>query len=183
MNRQLYFTDIEKFLFVTWLSLAWPIAGKCDDGRFPSSAELPVQAGLPDPLVMLDGRKVTTREMWIKERRPELIGLFQHYMYGQIPPRPEAVAGRVERVDVNAFGGKATLSEVTIRFGQSEVPPIHLMLVVPNKHLGLAPVILGMNYFGNHTLVLDPRVRLAENWMPERGVGVVENRATETSRG
>ena len=132
---------------------------------------------------MLDGRKVTSREMWIKERRPELIRLFQHYMYGQLPPKPEAVSGKVERVDVSSFGGKATLSEVTIRFGPPEVPPIHLMLVVPNQRTAPAPVILGMNYFGNHTLVHDQRVRLADNWMPERGAGVVENRATEASRG
>jgi hypothetical protein len=40
-----------------------------------------------------------------------------------------------------------------------------------------------MNYFGNHTLLHDQRVRLADNWMPERGVGVVNNRSTEASRG
>jgi hypothetical protein len=52
-------------------------------GDLPNPAELLVQTALPDPLVMLDGQKVTTREMWFKERRPELIRLFQHYMYGR----------------------------------------------------------------------------------------------------
>jgi len=66
---------------------------------------LPAQTRLPDPLVMLDGRKVTTREMWLNERRPELIRLFQHYMYGRLPPKL-AVAGKVERADAAAFGGK-----------------------------------------------------------------------------
>ena len=47
---------------------------------------------------MLDGRKVTTPEMWTKERRPELMRLFQHYMYGQLPPKP-ALSAKVERVD------------------------------------------------------------------------------------
>ena len=132
---------------------------------------------------MLDGRRVTTREMWFNERRPELIRLFQHYMYGQLPPKPAAISNRVERVDATAFGSKATLTELTIRFGPPEVPPIHLMLVVPNQRSAPAPVILGVNYFGNHTLLHDKRVRLADNWMPERGVGVVDNRATEASRG
>ncbi len=40
---------------------------------------------LPDPLVMQDGRKVTSPEMWNKERRPELIGLFKDYIYGRVP--------------------------------------------------------------------------------------------------
>lgn len=149
----------------------------------PKPADLPAQTGLPDPLVMLDGRKVTTREMWMNDRRPELIRLFQHYMYGQLPPKPTTVSGKVERVDEKFFGGKAVLSEVTLAFEPTEIPPIHLMLVVPNKRARPAPVVLAINYFGNHTLVHDKNVRLADNWMPERGAGVVANRATEASRG
>ena len=183
MNRQHHFARGMNFSFVALLSLALAGAGQGNDDGFPSPADLPAQSGLPDPLIMLDGRKVTNREMWVKERRPELIRLFQHYMYGRLPPRPKAVSGIVARVDVSAFGGKATLSEVTIRFGPPEVPPIHLLLVVPNRRTAPAPVVLGMNYFGNHTLLHDRRVRLADNWMPERGEGVVENRATEASRG
>ncbi len=146
------------------------------------STDLPVQAALPDPLIMLDGRKVASVEMWRNERRPELIRLFQHYMYGQLPPKPANVTGTVERVDEAAFGGKATLSEVTLAVGPPEVPAIHLMLVVPNKRSRPAPVVLAINYFGNHTLVHDKNVRLADNWMPERGQGVVTNHATEASR-
>jgi (4-O-methyl)-D-glucuronate---lignin esterase len=150
---------------------------------FPKPSKLPSQQALPDPLIMLDGRTVTTPEMWMKERRPELIRLFQHYMYGQLPPKPAAVSGKVERVDVAAIGGKATLSEVTLTIGPAAMPPIHLMLVVPNGRTSPAPLLLGINYLGNHTLVHDPKVRLPDNWMPERGAGVVTNRATEASRG
>src|SRR5437667_10449361 len=87
---------------------------------FPEPADLPINTSLPDPLVMLDGRKVTSREMWFKERRPGLIRLFQYYMYGQLPPKPESLSSKVERVDAAAFGGKATLSEVTLKFGLPE---------------------------------------------------------------
>ena len=48
-----------------------------DGAALPKPADLPVQTSLPDPLVMLDGRKITSREMWFTERRPELIRLFQ----------------------------------------------------------------------------------------------------------
>src|SRR4051794_18770571 len=183
MNQRRHFARGTNFSFVAMLSLVLASGGQSNDDGFPSPADLPAQSGLPDPLVMLDGRKVTGRGMWIKERRPELVRLFQHYIYGVLPPKPKAVSGTVERVDVNAFDGKATLSEVTIHFGPPEVPPIHLLLVVPNRRTTPAPVILGMNYFGNHTLVRDKRVRLADNWMPERGEGVVGNRSTEASRG
>ncbi len=40
---------------------------------------------LPDPLVMQDGRKVTSAEMWTKERRPEIMNLFKDYIYGRVP--------------------------------------------------------------------------------------------------
>ncbi len=152
-------------------------------GRFPPVSELASETGLPDPLVMLNGRRITTREEWIHQRRPELVRLFQHYMYGLLPPRPQAVSGRLEREDRDALDGMATLREVTVTFGPPELPPIHLMVVIPNRRQSPVPVVLGMNYFGNHTLVRDPQVRLSTNWMPERGEGVVNNRSTEASRG
>ena len=158
------------------------------DAGLPKPADLPAQTSLPDPLVMLDGRKVTTREMWLNERRPELIRLFQHYMFGRLLPKV-AVAGKVERADAAAFGGKATLSEVTLTFGPTGVPPIHLMLLVPNKRTRPAPLVLALNYMGNHTLVHDKKVRLPDNWMPEWpntgawGANVVGHRATEAGRG
>jgi (4-O-methyl)-D-glucuronate---lignin esterase len=168
IKQRSHFSLVANFTLVALLWLVSASDCQADESGLPSPADLSAQSGLVDPLVMLDGRKVTTREMWIKERRGELIRLFQHYMYGQLPPKPKEVSGKVERVDVNFFDGKATLSEVTIRFGAEKIPPIHLMLVVPNKRTVPAPVILGMNYFGNHTLVRDRRVRLADNWMPER---------------
>src|SRR5262245_3687204 len=183
LNRRRHFALSTRFTCGLLAFLSMASDGQSHYGGLPRPADLPAQAEFPDPLVMQDGRKVTNREMWITERRPELARLFQHYMYGQLPPKPQAVSGKVERVDVNFFDGNATLSEVTIRLGTAEITPIHLMLVVPNKRTAPAPVILGMNYFGNHTLVQDQRVKLADNWMPARGAGVVENRATEASRG
>ena len=40
---------------------------------------------LPDPLVMNDGRRVTTAEMWTNERRAEIIDLFKDNIYGRVP--------------------------------------------------------------------------------------------------
>lgn len=156
-------------------------------GEFPKVADLPRQESLPDPLVMFDGRKVTTPEMWRNERRPELLRLFQHYMYGQMPPKPQITAN-VEQVDRTYFGGKAILSEITLTFGPKGTPPIHLMIVAPNQ-AAPAPVVLDLNYFGNHTLVTNTQVRLPDNWMPGWGgegamsAKVTNNRATDAGRG
>jgi hypothetical protein len=80
--------------------------GQPDESGVPLPAHLPAQAGRLDPLVMQDGRKVTKREMWLTERRPELVRLFQHYIYGGLPPKRQAVFGKVERGDANLFDGE-----------------------------------------------------------------------------
>jgi hypothetical protein len=40
-----------------------------------------------DPLTTSDGRKVTTPELWVRVRRPELLRLFETEMYGRVPSR------------------------------------------------------------------------------------------------
>jgi hypothetical protein len=150
---------------------------------FPEVAKLPAHPELPDPLVMLNGERVTSKQQWFDKRRPELKELFQYYMYGYLPPAPEKIESKVEREDRQAFAGKATLREVTIAFGPPEVPQIHLLLLIPNERARPAPVFLGMNFSGNHTLVTDPAVPLPTSWMEGRGPGVKNNRATEAGRG
>ena len=40
---------------------------------------------LPDPLVLKNGQKVTTAEMWWNERRPEIVEDFDREVYGRVP--------------------------------------------------------------------------------------------------
>src|SRR3989442_16024843 len=96
----------------------------------PSMARLIPQEAMPDPLVMTDGRRVTTKAQWNRERKPELKRLFQEYMYGYVPA-PAKIHAKVEREDSQALGGKATLREVTINLGPKGTRPIHLLLVIP----------------------------------------------------
>jgi hypothetical protein len=149
----------------------------------PAPSELPADPALPDPLRMFDGRPVTTREQWERERRPELKRLFQHYMYGSMPSPPEKVLAAVEREDRQALGGKATLREVTLRIGPEGTRPIHLLLLLPNARTGRVPAFIGLNFCGNHAVVNDPHVRVPDGWMYPGYPGVVENRATEAGRG
>jgi dienelactone hydrolase len=152
-------------------------------GDFPPVEKLPSRPELPDPLVMLDGTRIATKEDWVQKRRPELKNLFQHYMYGYFPPRPEKMDFQVGRVDPKALGGKATLKEITIAFGPPGTPKMQVLLFIPNKRQGPAPVFLGMNFNGNHTVVADPKVPLPVTWVPKNAKGAKDNRASEDSRG
>src|SRR5215472_3591759 len=37
---------------------------------------------IPDPLAMNNGQKVTSPKMWSDQRRPELVDMFETYVYG-----------------------------------------------------------------------------------------------------
>jgi hypothetical protein len=147
---------------------------------FPGPKDLPSRPELPDPLVMFDGSKVATKDQWVEKRRPELKALFQHYMYGTIPPAMRVTA-RVLHEDARAFGGKATLREVAL----AALPghEFRLLVVVPNGRKGPAPCFVGPNFSGNHTLVDDPKVAIPADWMYPGRPGVRDNRATEEGRG
>lgn len=151
--------------------------------EYPAPSDLPVRAELPDPLVTFDGRKVETPKQWEEERKPELRALFQHYMYGFLPPaRP--VSSAVRRTEVASLGGKATLREVTLTFSGPSGPAIDLLLVIPNRRSGPVPVFVGLNFTGNHSLLEDPEVSIPRAWMRQgKGEDVAKNRATEKGRG
>jgi dienelactone hydrolase len=150
--------------------------------EFPNPEQLPSRPELPDPLVMLDGTKVATKEDWFNKRRPELKALFEHYMYGKLPA-PMKISAKTRYEDPKAFNGKATLREIDIGLGEPVCATIHLLLVVPNQRKGPVPVFVGLNFSGNHALVTDKNVLLPTMWMYPNKVGVKDNKATEEGRG
>src|SRR5436190_256378 len=83
------FSVASRFLLMAIVLAA--TAGNLGAAPFPDVSKLPIQRELPDPLVMFSGQRVTTKEQWFKERRPELKALFQHYMYGYMPAAPDKI--------------------------------------------------------------------------------------------
>ncbi len=153
--------------------------------EFPDVAALPSRPELPDPLVMLDGTKVTTAEDWVARRRPELKQLFQHYMYGFLPPKPQKmVVEQVLFTDDRFLDGKATISESRLAFfGPDLKHRLHVMLVVPNKRSGPVPVFVAMNFCGNHAIANHPQIHVPESWVYKSCGGSVNDHATEAGRG
>jgi hypothetical protein len=150
---------------------------------FPTMEKLPANHGWPDPLQMLDGTKIKSKRDWEEKRRPELKAIFQHYMYGTLPPRPRRVDFKVEGVHRDFLGGAATLKLVAITFGSAESPRIELMVVTPNAQARPVGIFLAMNFCGNHALTTDPRVPLARGWLYNSCKGCTNNAATEAARG
>ena len=171
------------FCAVGWLCGVLTFAGIAAAAEFPPFEKLPVRAEPPDPLLMFDGSPVRTKEDWFQKRRPELKALFEHYMYGTAPAAPEKVEATVVRTDAKALGGKATLREVTLKFGPPSAPPMHLLLIVPNERKQAAPVFVGLNFCGNHAVLDDPQIALPPQWVYKSCAGVENDHATDKGRG
>ena len=98
---------------------------------FAGIDQLAASPALPDPLVMGNGRKVTTARDWNNERRPELKALFAHYMYGEIPPKPSRRNFDTRVVDKKFLNGAATLKLAQLLSVQTPVRAIALIANEP----------------------------------------------------
>ena len=62
---------------------------------------------LPDPLVLKNGRKVTSAAMWWKQRRPEIVEDFDREVYGRTPKDTPKVKWEVAGTTSETNGGPA----------------------------------------------------------------------------
>ena len=59
-----------------------------------------------------------------------------------------------------------------------------VLIYLPHDAKKPTPTFLGLNFSGNHAVHPDPQITLSRRWMrPDPRRGVVNNRATEKSRG
>ncbi len=139
---------------------------------------------LPDPLLLENGRRVTDARTWVTQRRPEILELFTTQVYGRSPAPRKDMHFEVTDVDKNALGGKALRKQVTVYFSADRHgPQMDILIYLPAKAKGPTPTFLGLNFYGNHTINADPGIKLSTSWMRSGGKGIVDNRATEQSRG
>ena len=138
---------------------------------------------LEDPLRFLDGRKVTAAN-WA-ERRKEILGIFAREMYGAEPPAPEAVVTELADEKVGAAAGFAIRRQYRMWFRKDRSGPcVNWIVWLPRFAKGRVPVILFLNYRGNHELVPDADIPLMQGWSRNgKAYFIVEHRASERTRG
>jgi hypothetical protein len=69
---------------------------------------------LPDVLTLKNGKKVTTADMWWKERRPELIEDFEREVYGRIPKNIPKVSWIVKITDREFVGRTPVIAKMLV---------------------------------------------------------------------
>jgi hypothetical protein len=120
---------------------------------------------LEDPLAFADGTKLTSPEQWPR-RRAEILDIFAREMYGQEPPKPEALV--VEKVEEcpEALAGFAVRSQYQMWFKQDKSgPSVRWIVFRPRYAKQPVPVILFLNYRGNHELVYDQEIPVPQGWV------------------
>ena len=132
---------------------------------------------VPELLRFGDGRAVAAAD-W-PERRREILGVFAREMYGREPPAPEAFEWEVVEEGPTAAGlGIRRQCRVWFRSDRTG-PYLDWLVIIPNRLQDLepqipdgrvvcenpakVPVVLFLNYRGNHALLDDPEVVVPAN--------------------
>lgn len=139
---------------------------------------------IPEVLRLAKGIKVKTVDEWERIRRLEILELFRKNMYGYAPEHPGNISFHVLSSDDGALGGKATRRQVRVYFDTDTTVRMDILMYLPVNRRQPVPVFLGLNFYGNQTISHDPEIIITDQWVPaNEDFGVVDNRATEASRG
>ena len=138
---------------------------------------------LEDPLTFADGRKVKNAADWAVRRR-EILDIFAKEMYGEEPPEPEALITELQD-EKKTVDGHAIRRQYKMWFkADKSGPSLNWIVWIPTFAAKPTPVILGLNYRGNHELVSDADIPVQQGWTRAREkYGVTNNRSSEKSRG
>jgi 6-phosphogluconolactonase (cycloisomerase 2 family) len=108
---------------------------------------------LPDPLVLKNGEKVTTAEMWWQQRRPEIVEDFDREIYGRVPANTPKVNWEVVSATRTNDGNIPVITKKLVGHVDNSsftniTVNIDLTLTTPANAAGPVPVIMqfGFNF-------------------------------------
>jgi hypothetical protein len=123
-----------------------PLRKALKTGHISNYDELKVTPySLPDPLVLSNGRSVQNADTWTKQRRLELIKLYETEIYGRVPANAPKVTWEVGEVDREWRNGTAVRKKLVAhaRAG-SEERQFNVWLYTPAKATKPVPVLLSI---------------------------------------
>ena len=102
---------------------------------------------LPDLLTLKNGKKVTTPEIWWKQRRPEIVEDMEKEIYGRLPKKIPSVKWTVDISEKEYIGFTPVIAKkLTGHVDNSECPlidvNISMILVTPAMAKGPVPVLM-----------------------------------------
>ena len=139
---------------------------------------------LPDPLKTSAGKTVASKKVWKQERRPEILELFRAHVYGRTPVAHMKLGFDVFDEDVKALEGKAIRKQVTIEATcDKKRLRMELLMYLPvSAKQNPVPVMVLLNFGGNHTIAPDPAIVLTKSHVREKFSPPEEFRGSKQSR-
>ncbi len=106
---------------------------------------------LPDPLVLKNGKKVTSAKMWWKQRRPEIVEDFDREVYGSMPANTPKVNWEVTEIKNDTVGKYKVITKTLVGHVDNTSYPsitvdIKLSLTTPANANGPVPVIMEFGF-------------------------------------
>jgi len=104
---------------------------------------------LPDVLKLANGQPVGDADTWFKQRRPEILKLFQTEIFGRIPDNTPKVRWEVASTEPGAMNGTAIMKKVVGHMSDKpNGPRMNVTMYIPAKATGPVPVILTITFGG-----------------------------------
>jgi hypothetical protein len=179
-RRELIDKAICLFVLVVMIGLAGRSQGmetNVDESKVPAYT-------LPDVLQMQTGRKVKSAEEWTKIQRPYIYRLYEENQFGRFPSIKLPLMYRILELNKHAINGLATRKQVRLYLHPQDTTVFtDVLIYLPNKIKKPVPVFVGYNFSGNQSIQEDKEILLAHTWLPSRNKGVINNKATGSSRG
>jgi len=102
---------------------------------------------LPDPLLLKDGKKVTSAKMWWEQRRPEIVEEFDREIYGRVPGVTPKVNWEVTSMAREMHDDVPVITKKIVgHVDNSSYPAVavdmQLTLTTPAKAAGPVPVMM-----------------------------------------
>lgn len=138
---------------------------------------------LPSILTSQSGVVINNVNDWEEFRRPEILYTFTNHVYGNIPGILDSMTVRLTEQG-DCLNSLAKRKQVTLTFIKNGKELSTDLLIYLPKSVKKAPVFLGYNFQGNHTVANDKNIFITKSWVPlNEALGVTSNAASEESRG
>ena len=139
---------------------------------------------VPDLLQTFDSERVKNIKDWERKRRPELLHYFTQNVFGEIPGELKIKSTELLEESNEALNGKAKRKQVVLTFEKnSKVLDFTILMYLP-INVKKAPVFIGYNFYGNHTVLNDTNIIISKAWVNNNSsFGIDHNQLNGQSRG
>jgi hypothetical protein len=110
-----------------------------------------IYPNLPDPLLLDNGKRVTSAKIWWKDRRPQIVALFDREILGRVPAHLPAVTWKVVSTTQDKNGDIPVTVKTLVGHVDNASDPainvdIEVTLTTPANAKGPVPVIIELTF-------------------------------------